>query len=946
MQTTILSPAIKFFNNLRFRHKITAIFSVLFLLLILPSVSLFKNYLQESHTHRQQLQALHYTIALHDLITDIQMHRGVLNAYLNGIEHFQKEILENENAIRIQKQKILQIDRENGFVLEKSPLYGEILRGLSQLAFYRSNTPEYSKQMFDAHTKLISDIILLIQQIDDTHAFNTSKDPGLNHLAKILSNNLLLLQELTGQLRGQATAILPKVQMNSEDRSRLLSLYTRINALTHDTINATIQQDIETHFPQIASKKRIMLERLNNLLSIVRNHLIVKRNTTFESGKFFDLATETIAMQSQLYDVVAAKYRNGLTKHTKALSRHILFVTGGFFLILLGALYLGAAFSRSVLSGIEKLRHASDMIARGNMDIHIVPDSNDEIAKALQAFNRMSERLDKNISFLNSYKFAIDKASIVSKTDTKGIITYVNDKFCEISGYSKEELIGRPHNIIRHPEVPKETFARMWKMIKSGRIWQGRIRNRTKNGEDYIVDVVILPIFDHQQNIVEYIGIRHDVTELEKSKEQIRKEMRKQKIDPVTGLPNRLALLEDLAHSRKPVLIYLNIDNFSALNDFYGTATGDRVLCFIAKLLQQKTAHRKSGLYKIDSDGFVIMAESHPYATDPSMLTQSLIDHIERETRECDASVCVTITLTGAITDYTTTDNYENLLAYLTTARKIARRERKKSVVFNHNLIDEEAYRNNIEWIHRIKEALREDRIVTYYQPIIDNRDGSVKKYETLVRLIERDGSVVSPWFFLDIAKKAKLYTRITKVVVDKAFAEFEAREEYEFSVNISFEDIVDPEISAHILEKLRNFSDPRRVILELTESENIEDYERVNSFIANAKRLGTKLAIDDFGSGYSNFDHLISLHADFIKIDGSLIKNIITSEESRIITEAIIAFSKKLGAQTVVEFVHNEAVYEKVVALGADYSQGFYLGEPVMQIDARHVATEEAALL
>jgi EAL domain-containing protein (putative c-di-GMP-specific phosphodiesterase class I) len=166
-------------------------------------------------------------------------------------------------------------------------------------------------------------------------------------------------------------------------------------------------------------------------------------------------------------------------------------------------------------------------------------------------------------------------------------------------------------------------------------------------------------------------------------------------------------------------------------------------------------------------------------------------------------------------------------------------------------------------------------------------------------------------------------------VVFDETFAAFANQPAYQFSINISFEDIADDEIAAYIKEKICAFPDPERIILEITESEQIENQEKINKFIHEVKTVGVKIAIDDFGSGYSNFDHILTLSADYIKIDGTLIKNITESEESRIITEAIIAFSKKLGAKTVVEFVHNEAVYEMVRQMGADFAQGYFLGEP-----------------
>jgi len=123
--------------------------------------------------------------------------------------------------------------------------------------------------------------------------------------------------------------------------------------------------------------------------------------------------------------------------------------------------------------------------------------------------------MDKDkLHLLEQYKDALDKTAIVSKTDINGIITYANDKFCEISGYSKEELIGKPHNIVRHPDMPKSLFKKMWDTILSKKIFNGIIKNRKKDGSFYYVDTTIIPILDKNDNIIEFIAVRYDVTEL------------------------------------------------------------------------------------------------------------------------------------------------------------------------------------------------------------------------------------------------------------------------------------------------------------------------------------------------------------------------------------------------------------------------------------------------
>jgi PAS domain S-box-containing protein/diguanylate cyclase (GGDEF)-like protein len=670
----------------------------------------------------------------------------------------------------------------------------------------------------------------------------------------------------------------------------------------------------------------VSTKKIDSLLSIIDTNILTNEDLSYDAQSFFTEATKVLNQQDRLYKFFINSYKDNVMKIGDNMAYNFAMWFGVMVTILMIALYLSAGFYSSVVNSLQKLKTASRLIAKGKTDIHIKSDTNDEIGEALMAFNDMSKKLNQNITFLDGYKMAIDETSIVSKTDPKGIITYVNKKFCDITGYSKKELIGRSHNIVRHPDMPREAFKDLWNTVKDKKVWHGVVKNLTKSGGTYIVDASIIPVLDAHGEIVEYIGVRHDITELEKSKEEIKK----QRVDMLTGVSNQNQLVNDLAFAKHPTLIYLNIDDFASLNDFYGNKMGDNVLIFIANLLKESKKELKAKLYKLYSDEFILyIDDSNLEEIEALKIAKSLAKFIESESVNCDDSSCASMTLSGGISSHHTTDNFQNLSTYANIARRVAKKESKKFMIFNKEMNQESDYKENIKWINKIKEAIEDDRLIPYYQPIIDNKTGAITKYETLIRLIEKDGKVVSPFFFLDIAKKAKLYTKITEIVIDKSFETFKNLPHYEFSLNLTVEDIYDEDISAYILDRLSKFPNPKQVIFELTESESIQDYKRVNEFFAKIKAYGSRLAIDDFGSGYANFEHIIALKADFIKIDGSLIKNIATDKDSQIVTEAIIAFSKKLGSKTVVEFVHNQEVYDKVRELNADFSQGFYLGEP-----------------
>lgn len=532
--------------------------------------------------------------------------------------------------------------------------------------------------------------------------------------------------------------------------------------------------------------------------------------------------------------------------------------------------------------------------------------------------NTTQHELDDNIKILDQYKMVLDQSSIVSKTDANGIITYVNEAFCTISGYSRQELIGNNHNMVRHPDTPSEIFGDLWKTIKSGKVWKQTFQNLSKSGKAYYVKTVIAPIFDDCGEIVEYIAARVDVTELI-NKDKI---IQRQRMDALTGLKNRTALLNDLESGANQVtLVLLNIDRFSNVNDYFGYEIGDKLLKSFAARLSETAVH--DDLYRISGDEFAIICLN-------SEFNDNFRDHVLEHLNQLEnykysiAGYEHTINVTCGVAHAPYSDVYN--LAHM--ALKEAKEQRSKLIFFNDNTALTEKNRNNIWMISKIKSAIEEDRIVPYFQGIADNTTRRIVKYEALVRLIERDGTVLSPFWFLEHAKKSKLYPTLTKIMVDKTFALFE-KNNFEVSINLTLQDIVDDETRMFLYGKLAAFSDSHRVVFEIVESEGIENFEEVIEFIQNVKQYGCKIAIDDFGTGYSNFSYLSKLDVDYLKIDGSLIKNITTDADHLLTVESILFYARKKGIKTIAEFVEDETVFAKLIDLGIDYSQGYFFSTP-----------------
>ena len=401
------------------------------------------------------------------------------------------------------------------------------------------------------------------------------------------------------------------------------------------------------------------------------------------------------------------------------------------------------------------------------------------------------------------------------------------------------------------------------------------------------------------------------------------------KIDYLTELSNKNRLLLDLKLATRPILFYLNIDDFMKLNEFYGADMGDKVLIRMSKILKEIAKALNCKVYRIYNDEFMVYCEEKDIvSTDYEESLKGLICEIEEMSLNCTEPDCISFTVSGGISSYKNDDKFENLILNASYARRMAKYEYKKFVLYENSMEDSEEYAKNIFCIKQIKMAILNDDIIPYFQPIIDNKTGKIVKYEALVRMIS-NGVVISPFFFLEVAKKAKLYSKITTIIIEKTLDIFKEFPQYECSINLTTEDIMNEDTRSYIYAKLSTYPHPSKVVFEITEATEIVDFKTVIEFIREVRSFGVKISIDDFGTGYANFEYILNLDVDYIKIDGSLIKYIDVDEDSRILTEAIIAFSKKLGTKTVVEFVHSQGVYDEVVALGADYSQGYFIGKP-----------------
>ncbi len=422
------------------------------------------------------------------------------------------------------------------------------------------------------------------------------------------------------------------------------------------------------------------------------------------------------------------------------------------------------------------------------------------------------------------------------------------------------------------------------------------------------------------------VGFKTLIERINKKSDNFNRQLKTQLYtDSLTGLPNRKALIEEIHQQKHLGIILVNIDNFKEINDLYGHEIGDKLLQKLGRQLSILCERNFLLAYKMHSDEYAMLLQKEMNSNEFEFMAHTILSELNETSYEVDGiSIFATVSMGS---DLCLSDNYD-LMGHADMALKKAKKQSVAYLAYNDTLHIKEEYLNNIKWSKKLKDVIDSQRFTLYYQGVHDAQTQDIYEYEALIRIIETDGTIITPTEFLDIAKKTRLYPHITRFVIQTIFHQLRTTP-HRYSINLSVTDILDPEIQTMIYELLSQSNDGNRLIFEILESEGIENHTEVFSFITQVKTFGAQIAIDDFGTGYSNFAHILRLNVDFIKIDASLIKNLDVDLSAQDIVGTIVEFAHRLNIKTVAEFVHNENIYHECKEIGIDYLQGYYLSRP-----------------
>ncbi|MDT8861316.1 EAL domain-containing protein [Alkalihalobacillus sp. MEB130] len=550
--------------------------------------------------------------------------------------------------------------------------------------------------------------------------------------------------------------------------------------------------------------------------------------------------------------------------------------------------------------------------------------------------------LDQALKKLRNIESALNESCIVAITDHRGIIQFVNDKFCNISKYSREELIGKDHRIINAGYHSKEFIQTLWKTITKGSVWRGEFKNRAKDGTYYWVDTTIVPFLSEDGVPYQYVSIRHEITDRKQMEENMKSMAY---FDPLTMLPNRNKLnkwLSDVQIDQKRneqiAILFLDLDRFKSINDQYGHNIGDLLIKEAGQRL--KDCLRKNDfITRQGGDEFVIILDEVKNKQEVITFIKKIMNQLSLPFYILKNKILLSTSI-GVSLDCISaeTDNYQKFIESLVKeadhAMYKAKQQGGNTYRFStpkHSLEMERYYRMQQE----AAQALECNEFYLVYQPLVNLTNGEIEGAEALLRWDNSSFGFVSPAEFIPVLEEVGSIVPVGKWILQSACQQLKKWQDAgrffrKISVNVSPVQFRNNHFVDDIKEILTDTElDPSCLELEITEG-ILLNIEASQKKLAALKKLGVKISIDDFGTGYSSLSYLKHLPVDTIKIDKSFIHEL--DLDGELIVNTIIQMGINLNFTVIAEGIENEKQLAYLKKQNCHKGQGYYFSKPVRE--------------
>ncbi len=613
-------------------------------------------------------------------------------------------------------------------------------------------------------------------------------------------------------------------------------------------------------------------------------------------------------------------------------------------LILLFAALLGIWISRSWLAKpIKSLARATNMIGQGNLDVRVNESRSDELGDLARSFNQMLRQLklsqsEEELARQRFHDFADSSSDWLWETQADGRFSYLSQNVVATLAVPADTLIDRSFAEV----FPQDGLDGLMALLQPGRGEARPLKDveawvTTSEGFRLCLRLNGLPYFEGGV-FRGFRGTARDITKVKNDEERL---VHLANRDHLTGLSNRRRFLEDMARDvsiaqrsgHSGALLLIDLDHFKLVNDTAGHAAGDEVIVQVGSLLR-RLSRNADLVARLSGDEFAVALSGTDF-DQAQRRAREILKHIGQLHPTYGGKILNTSASIGIVVYPQHGATPMELLAKADTAMYAAKAAgRNRAHLYSADDMAQELMGSQLTWKQRIHEALERDLFELHFQPIASTAGGAVSHFEVLVRLRGGDGRLHAPGSFIPTAEQFGLIQQVDAVVLRKAIHALAEQPPsappVSVSINLSGLSVGDAETIKLIEQELHDTGvDRRRVVFEITESAACQNIDRAMGFIARMQQLGCRIALDDFGVGFSSFSYLKHLRADIIKIDGSFIREIDASREDQLFVKALVDVARGMGMQTTAEFVESEQALAMVRSLGVDYAQGYYIGKP-----------------
>ncbi len=530
-------------------------------------------------------------------------------------------------------------------------------------------------------------------------------------------------------------------------------------------------------------------------------------------------------------------------------------------------------------------------------------------------------------------------------TDPSVRIIEVNESFSRITGYSRDEALGKNPSFLSSGRHGPEFYAELWQRLKRIGYWSGEIWNQRKNGEIYQQAATISAVTDENDRIVRYVALFTDVSEEKRSERQLEYVSR---YDVLTGLPNRKLLTTRLRQAMaecreresesRMAVVFLDLDEFKSINDQFGSEIGDAALSSLTRRLRARLGGRET-LGRIGGDELVVLLLDLESVEEAMPLLEQLRSWVSEPLNVQGHNVQLTASMGVCFYPQPEEVDAEQLLRQADQAMYQAKLAGKNCFhLFSPE--EDQAARGLNETLLRLRRALDEREFVLHYQPRVNMRTGEVLSAEALIRWQHPEQGLLPPGQYLPLLEKHPLALEIGLWVIESALeqlARWQAQGlEMAVSVNVFGLQLQQPDFAEKLRQALQRHPEirPGQLEIEVLETSALEDIDQVSAILKQCQELGVSCALDDFGTGYSTLNYLKRLPANILKIDQGFVRDMLDDPEDLAILHGILGLARAFRRQPVAEGVETEVHGNMLLDLGCEIGQGYGIARPMKADD------------